>query len=399
MSDLSKLRIVVLGYIIRGPLGGLVWHHLQYILGLRNLGHEVIFLEDSGDYPACYDPSRHVVDTDPTYGIQFLHETFAKFALENQWAYYDAHANRWLGPQGDKAIDTCRGADVVLNLSGVNPIRAWIEDIPVRVFVDTDPVFTQVRHIQDSAARAEAAKHTAFFTFGESFQSKDCGIPSDGLLWQPTRQPLVPEAWPVTPPPSDGYFTTVMQWDSYPEARLGDQSFGMKSKSFEAYSELPQRTGSKIEIAMGGPNVPRDELAGKGWRLADPLEVTRSACSYQKYIQQSLGEFTVAKHGYVASNSGWFSERSLSYLASGRPVITQDTGFPRHLPTGSGLLSFSSLDEAADALREVRSDYHAHCRAAREIAIEFFHFSKVLSNLLERAIDKPSPVTAECTRS
>jgi hypothetical protein len=208
----SGLRIVVLGYVVRGPLGGMAWHHLQYVLGLTRLGHDVYFVEDSDDYPSCYDPDRGLTDTDPTYGLRFATAAFERLGLAERWAFYDAHAGRWHGPHEGRVRRALAGADLVLNVSGVNPLRPWLADIPVRVLIDTDPVFTQIRHLTDPAARAVTDQNTAFFSFGENIAQGTAAVPDDGLPWQPTRQPVVLEEWPVTPGPAKGMFTTVMQW-------------------------------------------------------------------------------------------------------------------------------------------------------------------------------------------
>lgn len=374
-------RIVVLGYIVRGPLGGLVWHHLQYVTGLRALGHDVLFVEDSDDYPSCYDPSRHVVDTDPSYGLEFATQAFGSADL---WAYFDAHGNRWLGPAASSAKAFCESADVVLNVSGVNPLRDWVAKAPVRALIDTDPAFTQIRHLTDPAARERAMQHTAFFTFGENFGKPGCSIPDDGLPWVPTRQPVTLDAWEITPGPESGSFTTVLQWDSYPPREHDGRRFGMKSDSFAEFLDLPSRSPETFELALGTANAPRELLRGNGWCLRDPLAVTKDPSSYQDYIRSSKGEFSVAKHGYVASRSGWFSERSAAYLASGRPVVVQDTGFTDWMRTGAGVVPFSSLEEAAEAVARVSGEYERHCQAAREIAAEYFDAAKVLPALLER---------------
>ncbi|HEY8599557.1 MAG TPA: hypothetical protein VIL85_14055 [Thermomicrobiales bacterium] len=378
----SRLRIVVLGYIVRGPWGGMAWHHLQYVLGLARLGHDVLFLEDSDDYPSCYDPDREMLDTDPAYGLRFASRAFDAVGLGDRWTYYDAHTDRWFGVPGRVAREHCRNADLVLNLSGVNPLRPWTRDIACRVFVDTDPGFTQIRHLTDPSARSRAALHTTFFTFGERVGREGCAVPDDGFPWQPTRQPIVMEAWPVTPGNPTGRFTTVMQWDSYPAREFAGRHFGMKSASFGAYLELPALVGNIFELAIGSATVPRDLLQDKGWMVRDPLPVTRDLWTYQRFIQRSKGEFTVAKHGYVMSHSGWFSERSACYLASGRPVVTQDTGFGQILPTGMGLFAFNSIEQVTIGLDAINADYDRHVRAAREIAEAYFRAERVLGKLL-----------------
>lgn len=384
----TGLRILVLGYMVRGPLGGMAWHHLQYVMGLSNLGHEVYFIEDSDDYPSCYDPEKYVTDVDPSYGLRFAADCFARVGLADSWVYYDAHTSRWLGPCAASIHKLCQSADMVLNLSGGNPLRAWLQDIPCRVFVDTDPVFTQIQHLTEPSVRELALRHNAFFSFGEKINDADCGIPNDGLPWQTTRQPIVLDTWSPMPGRPSGAYTTVMQWNSYKTPVYQDRCYGMKSLSFQPYLDLPAKTRSRLELALGGAEAPRDVLRDKGWRIRDPLEVARTPWSYQDYISQSKGEFTVAKHGYVVSRSGWFSERSACYLASGRPVITEETGFSDWMVTGRGILSFSSPEEAIAAIETINDDYEMHCQAAREITERYFDARKVLTTLIERALNE-----------
>jgi hypothetical protein len=380
----SSLRIVVLGYIVRGPIGGLVWHHLQYVMGLAQLGHDVYFLEDSDDYPSCYDPQRQTTDRNPEYGLRFAAQAFAQVGLGERWAYYDAHTARWLGPCATHAVDICRSADLLLNLSGVNPLRPWFLQVPHRVLVDTDPVFTQVRHLTDSASRATALQHTAFFSFGENIRSDAGHIPDDQLDWLPTRQPVVLDAWPVTPGPRNGKFTTVMQWDSYQPRTYDGVEYGMKSASFRPYVDLPGSTGQALELALGSDAAPRRQLLEAGWSLRNPLEVTRDPSSYQRYLQQSKAEFSVAKHGYVVSHSGWFSERSACYLASGRPVLVQETGFSEWLESGVGVVAFSTPEEALAGIDLINGDYENHSRRARELVRASFDAGDVLASLIRR---------------
>lgn len=381
----GRLKIAVLGYIIRGPIGGMAWHHLQYVLGLQQLGHDVLFIEDSDDYPSCYNPSTHEMDTDPSYGLMFAARAFARLNLTEEWAYHCAHKNQWHGSATSRVMDFCKDADLLLNLSGINPLRPWLEDIPLRVFIDTDPAFTQVRHVLNPQVRKRAAQHNAFFSFAESIETGEHSIPDDGFRWRATRQPIVLDAWPLSDGPEAGAFTTVMQWDSYAAVELNGRRFGMKSDSFNLVRELPSRVSVPLEIALGGHSAPRSDLEAFGWRLVDPLAVTRDPWTYQDYLRQSRGEFSVAKHGYVVSRSGWFSERTACYLATGRPAIVQDSGFSRHIPCGAGLWAFDDLTSAADAIESVQSSYRSQCRTARDLAAEYFESRKVLSSLLERA--------------
>lgn len=385
MND--RLRIIVLGYVVRGPLGGMVTSNLQYLLGLSRLGHDVYFVEDSDDFESCYNPVTMEMGADPTYGLEFAGRALERIGLGDHWAYWDAHTARWLGPSADDILQVCAKADVVLNLCGVNPLRPWLRDVPARAFVDEDPAFTQIKHLTNPAARELALHHTAFLSFGENIHTNRSAIPNDGLPWQPTRQPVVMDAWPVTPAPKHGKFRTVMQWDSYPAVKFHGRRYGLKCDSLGPYMDIPQRAGNILELAIARlPSETGRLLQAKGWSLCDPGEPSRDPQAYQHFLQQSKAEFSVAKAGYVVSRSGWFSERSACYLASGRPVIVQETGFSEWLPTGAGVLSFNHPDEAVAAIEEVNNRYEFHCRAARAVAEEFFDARKVIPMMLERAL-------------
>lgn len=391
MSNTS-LRIVVLGYLIRGPLGGLVWHHLQYVLGLARLGHDVVFLEDSGDISYCYDPVRDIIGADATYGLRYVTDLFDSYSadgLQSRWGWFDAPAKQWMGPMAAHAVDFCRSADLVLNLSGINPLREWLSDIPIRVFVDTDPAFTQIRHLTEPSSLKLALEHNRFFSFGENIRTASSLIPDDGLPWRPTRQPIVLDCWTMAPlpGPANRPLTTVMQWDSYSSREWNEVFYGMKSASFTPYQDLPLKSNVPFELALGGGSEIQASLSSLGWRVRNPLTLLPTPWHYQQYIADSMGEFTVAKQGYVISRSGWFSERSAAYLASGRPVITQDTGISSTLPIGDGLMVFSTPDQAVAAIQDVSSSYERHCFAARDLAINYFDSTNILNNLIATSFD------------
>lgn len=381
-----RLRIVVLGYIIRGPLGGLTWHHLQYAIGLQKLGHDVWFMEDSDDYAGCYNPLTGSLDEDPTYGLDYAARVFERVGLGHRWAYFDAHRGQWHGPAWQDAPTIASTADVVINASGVNPPRSWWERADARVLIDTDPVFTQVRHLTDQRARDAAAAHTDFFSFGENFGRAGCTIPDDGLPWQPTRQPVVADLWPLVPPNPLGRYTTVMQWESYRPVTWGTQSFGMKADSFEPFADLPSEVpvGLALELALGSEHAPRAQLRERGWQVSDPIAATLDPWIFQRFIGSSRAEFAVAKQGYVASRSGWFSERTTSYLASGRPALAHDTGFSEFISADLGLIAFSNLDDVLEGIANIEAHYALHCRHAREIVEENFQATVVLDFLLQR---------------
>lgn len=375
------MKVVVLGYIIRGPLGGLVWHHFQYVYGLSQMGHEVLFLEDSEEYAACYNPETHELSKDPSYGISFLKKLFKEYGLNNNWAYFDFHTNNWFGKTKNEVIEFLNNAEIVLNISGVNPLRDWTIKIPKRVFIDTDPVFTQVRHLTDPDALNLARQHNVFFTFGENFGKPNCTIPDDGVEWKPTRQPVVLNLW-KNENKNNGIWTTVMQWDSYKTREWKNQLYGMKSKSFDEFLNLPENTNEKFELALGSESAPKSKMQNLGWCISDPIQITKTPQSYRDFISSSKGEWSIAKHGYVISNSGWFSERSAAYLASSRPVVVQETGFSEIFNTGHGLFGFKKMEDLPDIFSEVNNNYTKHCSWAKEICNEYFNYKIVLENLL-----------------
>ncbi len=379
------MRVLVLGYIVRGPLAGYAWHHVQYVIGLKRLGFDVWYFEDSEDWPSCYDPRRNLTDSDPTYGLHFADMLFKRVGLGERWGYFDAHQNQWHGPAGGKAHALANSADIIINLSGINPLRGAWSEVPLRVYVDTDPVFTQVRHLTDPWFKARTDQHNRFFSFGVNLKQPGCTVPDDGYPWVPTRQPVCTDLWPVTPPVSPNVnrpFTTVMQWDSYAKREHQGVTFGMKSMSFEPYMNLPSEAAPiSLELAMTGDEAAA-RLSKLGWRINNPLLVTSDPWRYQAYIQQSMGEWSIAKHGYVSTHSGWFSERSCCYLASGRPVVVQDTGFSNWLPCGEGLIAFANLEQAVTGLHDVVQRYPHHCAAARALVETHFDAEKVLTKMV-----------------
>jgi hypothetical protein len=382
----SRLRIIMLGYMVRGPLGGMTWANLHYLLGLKNLGHEIYFVEDSDSYASCYDPERNVMDIDPTYGLGYAGGILKTLGLGENWAYYDEHRDAWLGPCAGRIREICATADLLLNRAGVNPMRPWFMEIPARALIDVDPVFTQIRHLKHPLSMEYAKRHTAFFSLAENIGAPRACIPDDGLPWRPTRHPIFLDAWPPASTPDTGSWTTVMQWRSYPAVKYEGVVYGVKSDAFQSYLDLPRRAPQHLELVLAGADAPRDLLAENGWTIRSSREMSGDPWVYRRYIQRSRGEFSVAKQGYANTGSGWFSERSAAYLASGRPVVTQAAGFDSRLPTGAGLLAFSSPEEALAGMAEVDRDYRRHRQAARALAEAYFDARRVLPALLERAM-------------
>jgi hypothetical protein len=391
---IERLRVVVTGLIGSIPFGGLTAHYLQYVLGLHALGHDVLYLEDTGWY---YDPmTRQWVDRStgqprdkPIRPVAVLEPLMARHGLGDRWTYVDVEGNAH-GVTGSRLTEFLRTADLFLHVTGSGFLREEYQSIPHRAFVDTDPGFVQMRAASGSQKDVDhLERHTAYFTFGCNVGDETCDIPTLGLPWRPTVQPVFLPLWVSAsrPSPETAVLTTVVKWQPYHGSQYRGTAYGMKDLEFRKFWRVPQLAGVPLEMAMAGaPPVDEIELEQAGWRLRDATGVSASLDAYRDYVLGSLGEWSVAKNGYVASRSGWFSERSANYMASGRPVILQSTGFERWLPTGAGILSFRTVEEAVDAIDEVRSRYDHHARAAREIASEFFDSGRVLTRMLDELV-------------
>jgi hypothetical protein len=377
------LKIVCSGHLVRHPIGGHSWHHLQYLVGLRRLGHEVVFLEHYGWPDSCYDAEHDRMTADPTYGLAYLRSLLRSHGLDEAWCYL-AEDGTAHGMSREELADRCRDSHLHVNLSNIN----WIPELEAcrrRVLVDTDPVFTQ---IGAQGLPGMFSRYHVRFTYGENVHRPGCEMPTAGVQWLPTRQPVVLDLWPVEPADRDGAFSTVINWAPYVEVRHEGRMYGQKDREFEPFFGLPQKTGARMQIAVGG-TVPADlneRLTAGGWALADPAEVSRDPWTYQRYLRSSKAEFGVAKHGYVSTRCGWFSDRTSGYLASGRPAVVQDTGFSDFLPCGTGLVAYRTPDEAIEAVLRVGEDYERHSAAARRIVEEYFAADRVLTDLLERAL-------------
>ncbi|WP_223427205.1 hypothetical protein [Tateyamaria pelophila] len=377
-------KIIVLGYIVRLPFGGMTWHHLNYVLGLQALGYEVIFLEDSDDFDdPCYDPSIGRMTDDPAAGLRYAAEVFKRSGFGDAWAYWRASAQEWLGPLADRVAEEIADADILLNVSGVNPVRPWLRDIPIRVYLDTDPAFQQIRMLKEPERQSFVEQHNRFITFGSGIADGTATLTVPDLPWIFSPQPVALDHWRPRDLPKDSTFTSVLNWDSYRTETWNGVEYGMKSASFREYVDLPQRTSAQLTLALSGSSAPVSVLREKGWTVVSGPETTRSTASYEDFLAQSLAEFSVAKHGYVTARTGWFSERSACYLATGRPVVTQSTGFETWLPVGEGLLSFHDLEGAVEGIEAVRRDPARHAASAVEIACDVFDANKVLTRMID----------------
>ncbi len=406
-----RLRIIVTGLIAQHPvLGGMTWHYLQYVLGLMRLGHDAYYVEDSGEWPYNLHGGPSGVDFqshDCTENVRYLSKVMSQFGLGDRWAYRCPIDGQWFGLNG-VALRT--RADLLLNVSGTLARPEEYRQIGTLGYIDTDPVFTQINLAQGEAnLRRKVDAHDVHFSFGECLGG---AVPATGHEWHPTRQPVVLSEWRPSANHRD-VFTTVMNWASYDCVVYDGRTYGQKDVEFVHFLELPAKVaGCVFEISVRGTRKGR--LPGAGterepgdlirhlteneWHVVDSTEACPDSESYRRYIESSKAEWSVAKNAYVAGRCGWFSDRSACYLAAGRPVVVQDTGFGAVLPVGEGILSFANMDEAVAAIREVEADYERHRAAAREIAEEYFDSGKVLSGLVQRAMNTRSHPISEGVR-
>ena len=384
----SRLRIIVSGLIAQYPVGGMAWHYIQYALGLARLGHDVYYLEDTRQWP--YNPVERRLGKDCSYNVDYLARGMARFGLADKWAYCFDWQSQWFGLSDVERMAVIDSADLLINISGTLARPEAYQKVRRLVYVDTDPVFTQIKLARGQADFRNAVDaHDAHFSFGETLPG---AAPLTGHQWRPTRQPIVLSEWQPRASHRDA-FTTVMNWTSYKPITYCGQSYGQKDIEFERFLDLPSWVGPTVlELAVGPGKTrrtPRELLAHKGWHLADPNKVCPDIEGYRGYIESSKAEWSVAKNGYVVGQAGWFSERSACYLAAGKPIVVQDTGFAAVLPVGEGILTFRTVEEAASAIREVEENYARHAKAASGIAEEYFDSDKVLRRLIDDAFATP----------
>jgi hypothetical protein len=384
------VRIVVTGLVATYPLGGVSWDYLAYVDGFRRLGHEVLYLEDTGAW--FYHPADQTFSDDPGPNLRYLTGAFAAIgAADTPWSVR-APDDTQHGLDGAAVQHFCRRADLFLNVSGCCWLRDEYGGARRTAYLDTDPGYTQAKlwaaahgcATQDELFSVDLIRrHDRFLTYAEHIGAAECRLPACGLAWRPTRPPVVLERWPFTFDAAARAFTTVMSWTLETAAPVIDGvRYGGKEVEFRRFLELPRRAPVPLEVAIAGA-APRAELAGAGWQVVDAHARSRTMAQYRAYLQASRGEWSVAKHVYVALRSGWFSTRSAVYLASGKPVVVQDTGWSAHYPTGAGLLAFDTLEQAVVALRSVEGDYRRHCEAARAVAEQELAAPLVLQRLLE----------------
>jgi hypothetical protein len=378
------MTIILSGTIGRSGLGGQAWASLQYLLGFRALGHEVFYLEDCGQSSWVYNWDKNEWTTELEYPADYVQACLEPFGFKDRWMYRTSEQS--IGQPLEKFLELCATADLLI-MRAV-PLWVWRKEYHGprrRAFIDVDPGFTQIslangdQGLSDGIARCERR-----FTLGQRIGAADCPIPGIGGPWLKTLPPVALSEWPVVAADASE-FTSIMRWQGFRETTYGGVSYGQRDQEFPKFLDLPSLTSQRFRLALMGTNP--ENLTCHGWQVAPGEVISKTPDSYRTFIQGSRAEFSVPKNGYVAMKGGWFSDRSVCYLASGRPVAMEDTGLSDWLPVGDGVLTFHDLPGALACVEKINQDYAHHRRAARELAENYFAAERVLTALLEAAMN------------
>jgi len=391
-----------MGFMGSMPIAGVIWQHIHYIVGLQRLGHDVYYIEDSARIP--YNPETFEVTTEFEYTARLLDRLAREFEFRNRWAFCARYlpGNPTAGLRLRRIRQLYREADAILNICGAQEFN---DDLLVSdriLYIESDPGVEQIKIDKGVKSTIQyLGRHHALFTFGENIGTKSFPVPTHALKWLPTRQPVVTDLWrtardPVRSStrgvaggsPDGSVFTSVANWSTSGLKDItwrGKKYLWSKSREFLRFIAAPKKAGETFELATNIEHgATRAKFERNGWRLTSPLQMSVDYWLYRDYIQRSKGEFTVAKDQYVRLKTGWFSDRSACYLAAGRPVITQETGFTKFYGGEAGLLSFRTVDEIADSVKKINADYAKHSRAAYALARDVFEAKKVVRSILDR---------------
>ncbi len=405
--------IVVSGALANKPFnGGEAWVRLSWIHGLLKLGYDVYFLEEIHS-STCVDAAGAICPFEESVNLAYFKRVSEEMGMAGRAVLVCKEKTHGRGYSD--LLELAGAADLLVNISGHLSPGPLFERFRRKAYIDLDPGFTQFWHINPNM-QFKVPDHDFYFTIGENIGTAACAIPTDGIRWRPTRQPVVLDQWPVVPSPLPlspkgrgadgsvvpvplpfspggkgghiaGRFTTVASWRGpFGPVQVGRKTFGLKVHEFRKFIELPRRVPHPFEIALDihpADQKDRQALVQHGWRIVDPRAVALDPAAFRQYVQGSAAEFSVAQGIYVDTNSGWFSDRSVRYLASGKPVLVQETGFSQHYPVGEGIVPFRTLDEAVAGAEHIVRNYASHCRAARGLAETYFDSDKVLSQLVD----------------
>jgi hypothetical protein len=406
----QKLRIIVGGLVGNYPLGGVAWDYFHYLLGLQELGHDVYYHEDTWCWP--HDPAKgYPVDT-PDYTIGFIKGFFDSYApkLASKWCFVLLH-DKYFGMSKAAFDEVAATADIYLNVSGACFLPDNLSPKCKKVFIDTDPGYNQIV-MQTRPAWSENVDrwvetvkgHDVQLTYAENIWGDDCVMPRCDVDWRPTRCVVTLPHWEKVrnaPPPAHAKFTSVMSWTYFRPLEWNGVKYDAKVPEFMKFADLPRQSPVPIELAIAGFKLDQDALTRNGWSHIAGYPVSKDAALYQDYIRGSAGEWSIAKNVYVATRSGWFSCRTACYLASGRPAVVQETGWSKYLPSGEGLIAFSTMEECLAGLSALAADPDKHRARAYDVAREYLAPDRVLPPMIDAifASDRKSAPTPPAPRA
>jgi hypothetical protein len=388
---------VVMGILGRTPLAGIAWQVLQYLEGFRRLGCDLHYVEDTGDWAYNPEQTTNIFDSrqyaiNCTYAVHHVSRAMSWLGMQDRWAYCSRIDGKYFGYSESRVRQVLGQADVLVNLTGSNWLFEEHLQVPIRVYLETDPVIRQIEAAKGNRdAIEQLSAHTHHYTYGENLGQPDCGVPTTTYKYRPTRPPVIMDWWTFNESYDAAHatYTTISNWAQTGKDLEwnGDRYLWSKHWEFLKFIDLPRRVNRRFELALlcktaeDAQAIPL--LSSHGWCVRDALSVSKDILPYREYISGSRGEFTVAKDQNIRLRSGWFSDRSACYLAAGKPVVTQDTAFDKVLPLGCGLFGFRTMEDIVSAIDTIEGDYQCHSRAARELARDFFAADKVLGQLVE----------------
>jgi hypothetical protein len=385
---MTRRKLIVLGMMGRCPFGGQTWLYLNWLRGLQRLGHDVWYVEDDATWP--YDPRADAVVDDPAYAAAHIERMLSRIGLEGRWAYRALYRGpeACFGISREKLVQLYRDCDALLNVCGATVLSDDQMLARRRVYVETDPVTNQLELANGKTKTHDVlAAHDTIVTYGENYGAADCGVPLNGFHYLKTRQPIDLDLWPMAFDGRSKSYTTIgnFKQKGHDVVWNGETYFWSKHHEFLKFLELPRlRPKVSFDLCLNVDDpADRQLLNANGWKLSSPLSMSLEPFGYQEFFRRSRAEWTVAKDQNVRLQSGWFSERDACYLASGKPVVAQSTGFEKYLPSGEGLFAFRTLDQALAAIDIIESDYPKACRAARAAAQEALEATRVCRKFME----------------
>jgi hypothetical protein len=383
-----KETVIIAGSIAQKPgRAGHAWAFLQYVLGFKKLGWNVV-LVDHLDPSMCVDSEGKQCPVEKSTNVGYFVRLMKEFDLDDSYALLHGNRDGIIGMSRSKLLEKARHAALLINVMGYLRDTDILERVRKRVFLDIDPGFGQMW--QELGLCTMFTGHDAYVTVGENIGRDGCTIPTCGLNWIPSRPPVQLDHWTTNGTVAHGGFTTIASWrGDYNAIEFRGKTYGLRVHEFRKVAPLPKSTNGRFEIALDihpADAADKSLLQENGWRLLEPQTVSSDPWTYRRFIRNSAAEFMVAKNMYVETRSGWFSDRSCCYLASGKPVLALDTGLKSLYPVGRGLLTFTSLDEAVSGVQEISRNYQLHARAARDVAVEYFDSDKVLRSLVENCL-------------